>query len=235
MDRTVSYYDLLEALGQEGCPVCRLGLDAVDRYVEAIDYESVGDPDLGERLRASLGFCNVHAHQWLRQAHVLGTATIYVGVLSRLLAELRALPFQPSTFLAGVAAFLGPHARQSSEGGRLVPSGRCPACQVLAETEEMLIRTLLATLPEPAFRDAYAGSAGLCLPHLRAALGQAGSEATFAILREVAVAQEERLLAELREVIRKHDYRFRHEPAGTERGAGERAVHHVVGAAGIPP
>ena len=55
----------------------------------------------------------------------------------------------------------------------------------------------------------------------------------FGALREEAIAGEERRLGQLREVIRKHDYRFRGEPTGEETGAGERAVHHVVGAPGI--
>jgi hypothetical protein len=144
------------------------------------------------------------------------------------------LTFHPQTFLTDVAARLAPHCSQESDGGRFAPSGRCPACQVLAESEEMLVQTLLATLPQPAFREAYMASAGVCLPHLRQALGQVEDEPTFTVLRDVAIAGEERLLAQLRDIIRKHDYRFRGEPVGAERGAAERAVHHVIGAPGIP-
>ncbi len=234
MDRTTGYYDLIDAFAEEGCPVCRLGLAAVDRSIRAIDYESVGDPGIREHLRASLGFCNVHAHQWLSQAHVLGTASIYVDVLMRLTAELRALPFRPHPMLADVAALLGPRARQSGDRRPLVPTRECLVCRVLADTEAILVRTLLATLPEPAFQDAYSDSSGLCLPHLRRAVGQAGDEVTFAMLRDATLVREERLLAELREIIRKHDYRFASEPAGAERGAAGRAVHHIAGAPGIP-
>lgn len=234
MDRTVSYYDLIEAFAKEGCPVCRLGLAAVHRYLEAVNYESAGDPGIRGQLRASLGFCNVHAHQWLGLAHVLGTAAIYVDVLTQLAADLQALSFHSHTLLAGVAALFDPRADRGSDPGLLVPTGQCPACQNWATTEEMVIRTLLSTLLEPAFREAYAGSAGMCLPHLRHALTEAGDEATFAMLRDAAAAQEQRLLTQLREIIRRSDYRFVDEPVGAERGAAERAVYHVVGAPGIP-
>lgn len=234
MDRTRTYYDLLEALTEQGCPVCRICLAAVHRYIGAINYESVGDPGIREHLRASLGFCNVHAHQWLAQAHILGTAQIYADVLTQTLSELRALPFRSQTFMAGVSALLGSQTIEGSDRGALAPRGQCPVCRVLAETEEMVIRTLLATIAETASREAYAGSTGLCLPHLRQALAQTTGEVAFAALRDVAVAQEERLLAQLREVTRKSDYRFMNEPAGAERGAAARAVQHVTGVPGIP-
>ena len=107
----------------------------------------------------------------------------------------------------------------------------CPACVVHADSEKMLLGTLLSGFTDPAFRDAFARSPGLCLPHLRPALAQALDEATFTALRDAALAQEETVLAHLLEVIRKHDYRFTEELAGEERGAGSRAIRHVSGEA----
>jgi hypothetical protein len=235
MSRTQSYYDLLDAFGQDDCPICRLALASVCRYIEAINYESVGDPTIRRQLGASLGFCNEHAYQWLRQAHVLGTATIYLDVLTRLTERLQEVPFRRQTLLTGVVSLLAPRAnREDREDACAVlePTGRCPACGVLEQTEKMLVDTLLAGLSEPAFSDAYTASAGLCLPHLRLVFCQTDDEAAFKVLRDVAAVHQERLLEHLREIIRRHDYRFAGGPAGAERGARERAVRYVVGAHG---
>ena len=234
---TQGYYDLRDAFRQEGCPVCRLTLAGVARYIGAVNYESVADPGVRERLRASLGFCNPHAHQWLGAAHVLGTAQLYADLLDRLAEELRALSFRRRGRLARVASRLTPGVEPvgRGDGGCAVaePTARCPLCVVRDEAEDATVATLLGGLAEPAFAAAYAASAGLCLPHLRLALCRAPDAAAFGALREAAIAGEERRLGQLREVIRKHDYRFRGEPTGEETGAGERAVHHVVGAPGV--
>ena len=108
-------------------------------------------------------------------------------------------------------------------------SAPCPACVVHADSEKMLLGALRSGFTDPAFRDAFTRSSGLCLPHLRPALAQAPDDATFTILRAAALAHEETLLAHLQEVIRKHDYRFTEELAGDERGAGPRAIHHIAG------
>ena len=59
--RHMTYHDLREALAEPGCAFCRLVARAVDRYLRALLYESVNDPGLREKLRASRGFCRGHA------------------------------------------------------------------------------------------------------------------------------------------------------------------------------
>jgi hypothetical protein len=238
MNRTPAYFDLLEALAAETCPVCQLGLSAVDRYIKAINYESAGDHVMRGQLRAAFGFCNVHAYLWLRNAHLLGTASIYVDVVTHSRNALRTLAFQPATLLDSVTGLLGRPSPHGNAADSLAPHALCLICQHLSETEAMLIRTLLAVLLDPPFQNAYRTSSGLCLPHLRLALGQSNDEATFAFLRDHAVAREERLLAQLREIVRRHDYRYMDEPVGEERGAAERAIQHTVGmlhAPFVPP
>jgi hypothetical protein len=43
MSRTMSYYDLRDALAQPGCPVCRLKADAVKHHLDGLLWESVND------------------------------------------------------------------------------------------------------------------------------------------------------------------------------------------------
>lgn len=233
-DRNQSHHNLLAAFREEGCPICRLAAAAVTRYFGVLNYEAAGDPGVRLKLRDSQGFCARHAQQLVEEAHVLATATIYAEILPDLIARLRDLPYRKSGLGAAVAR-LNPRAdrsRREDATPALAAADPCPACRVLADTEAMLLTTLLDSLPEASFRDAFTSSDGLCLPHLRRALAQASTETAFLTLRDTALAQEERLLAQLQEVIRKHDYRFREELSGEERGAGDRATRHVSGGAG---
>src|SRR5262245_23258522 len=96
MGKTQTYHDLMAAFTQGGCPVCRMTLRAVDHYIDSINYEFINDPGFRAAVEPAWGFCNVHAQQWLRQAHPLGTAIIYQNVLRRISKELRGLqPTQP--------------------------------------------------------------------------------------------------------------------------------------------
>lgn len=227
MDRTATYYDLLDAFEQEGCPVCRLALTAVHHYLDSINYDSVNDPGFQHEIRSSLGFCNEHAYQWLRQAHVLGTALIYREILKTLTAGLRDVRYHKPPLLGGLLDHGANHADQEIDA--LAPAGICPACRLLADEEQTALKTLLESSDEPEFRETYGQSADLCLPHVTMALRSAPDRASFAVIRDVALAQQDRLTEQLGEVIRKHDYRFRDEPIGEEKGAVQRAVHHVAG------
>lgn len=229
---TQSAYDLVDAFKQNGCPVCTLGLHSVAHYIESTNYDSVGDVGVRHQLKGALGFCNLHAYQWLHAAFILGTAQIYHDVLGIILNDLQSTSWHPATLSDRVTSLLSHH-DDEAPGGVIQPTASCPACAVLAETEEMLIRTLMQTLADPTFRDAYAASTGLCIPHLRAALTSAPTREAFEMLKNHAVHQEEILLAQLAEIVRKHDYRYLHEPIGEEKGAAARSVAHVAGAKGM--
>ncbi len=230
--RTSIYHDLLDAFQQAGCPVCRLALGAVRAYLDSISREGgLTDLEIRTRLRESHAFCPVHAHQWLESQHVLGTAILYEDVLSHLTAELQELRFRKRGFLAGAAPLLGGGGSRTVDA--LEPHRPCPACELLARAEARSVDVLLEHVRQAEFRDAYARSGGVCLPHLRPALSAAQDESAFRTLIEAAVTRHEALGAHLREIIRLHDYRYSHEPSGEERGADARAVRHVVGEPGV--
>jgi hypothetical protein len=72
-------------------------------------------------------------------------------------------------------------------------------------------------------------SDGLCLPHLRVALARIADPQVFEALLGAQRAIWQRLAEDLREFIRRTDYRFRDEPRGTEGDAWLRAVEALAG------
>ncbi len=228
MPRSRTYYELRDALGEEGCPICRLALKAVHDWLDSVAYEMVNDPGVRDRLRASRGFCNTHAYEWLSVRNLLGTAIIYEDVLKNVSGRLRELSYRRRDLLSSVSSLLG-----GDEQSALPRDGRCPACEAQAEAERRAAATLAESLGEEEVLRAYTSSSGLCLQHLSLALSSAPSRESFDSLVRAVLSQQERLTSQLREIIRRHDYRFRDKPAGEERGATVRAIRHVVGEPGV--
>ncbi len=227
--RTQGSWNLEDAYQEEGCPVCRIASENVRRYLEATNYDALGDPGIRASLTESAGFCGEHSEQWLSIAFVLGTATLYRDVLQRMMGELRNLRPNRGNLGGRLASVLGAQDGGSTRVDVGVARTPCPACELSQESERSLIRTLVSGLDDDAARARYEQSDGLCIPHLRMALGQARRPQSFSCLRDHALAREEILLRHLNEVIRKHDYRHREEPSGEEKGAATRTVRHVAG------
>jgi len=223
--RDAASFELREALARPGYPICFLTLRSVGRFIRSLAYERVNDLEVRADLRAARGFCNVHAHRWLREAHsVLGTALIYRDVVRAALGDL-----ETASNDRGRVGLLD---RLRGRGAEPVPVANCLACAAQREAEERYLGSLAALVDEPSDLAAFAASDGLCLVHTLAGLrrGDAALETILGSARQHA----ERLVATLDEVIRKEDYRFHTEPrTGAERTAPADVVAWSCGAEGL--
>ncbi len=187
-----------EVLAAGGCPVCRLVAHAVHRFLDNFLYERVNDPHTRDAVRAAWGFCRAHAWALSAQRNpVLGLAMVYQDLVRALRHRLE-------------AALHRADPRRALEEG-LRASGRCPACEHEARMEEVYLSALVDHLEDPEVSGALSGRAPLCLPHLRRAVSLVSSRHS---LRQLLTSHQQALAhleADLSEVVRKHDYRFRHE------------------------
>jgi hypothetical protein len=228
-------YKLLDACREPGCPVCRLEQQSVERYLDSQFYENVNSPEWRDQLRASLGFCNEHA--WLavnkRLGDALGFTIIYHDIVNSLLQQWKDDdPSAPAR--RGRMSLLRqlPEAVQKTIEKMLnafTPRKRCPACEHRNEMTRMSISALLEELKTPEMVDAFQGSDGLCVPHLRLALEQVREVSAFEALFNIHREKLEGLRAELGEFIRKNDYQLIAEGFGKERDAWLRAIGMVAG------
>lgn len=164
--RHTIYFSLLDALQEQGCPLCRLVLDGQAWYLDMLSHEGVNDPGLRAHLRSARGFCHHHAWQFTREVrNGAGRAMIYRDVVGALLRT-----------LAGRGAAVE----------SLLPAGECVVCRSVAAATQRYFEVLALHLGDAELRRRYEGSQGLCLPHLRQALRLARQPADVALLLEVA-------------------------------------------------
>lgn len=227
--RFMRYFDLRDAFGKPGCPVCRLLEEGSRRNLDNLLYERVNDPGTRDVLRASRGFCNWHAWMLREVLHsASGVSILYSDFLGETIRSLkrRADTPPPVSPLRRIWNWL----RGSDAGPAAPPRGAqlaCPACHGWP-SEAHDLQTLVAFLDDPEFSAAYERSDGLCLPHLERALSLA-SPATAIRLRQMTVPRLEHLKWELEEFGRKRDYRYAGEERGEEGTAWLRAIEFFVG------
>ncbi|MCX7706641.1 MAG: DUF6062 family protein [Anaerolineae bacterium] len=222
-EHDVLYHELLEALQAGGCAICRLARRASDSYLHAVIYEGVTDVKLREALREARGLCYRHAWRLAgTRGAVLGTAIVYRDVINTLAKALETR--------SGVGArFRLPGRSQPGLARALAPSAPCPACALEEDAQHRAAGILARHLDDDAIAAAYLAAGGLCLPHLLVTLGHAGPQAADTLAEWQARAWC-RLRDELDELIRKHDYRFAHEPlTPAESVAWQRAVAAAIG------
>ena len=221
--RDATAFEVREALGEPGCAICHLALRSTTRLIGSIAYEQINDVDLRQVLRRARGFCNPHAHRWLREArNVLGTALIYRDVLRAALEDLDSSSNGRRGLLGGL---LG-----APESGSSQRRGACPICAAQREAEVRYLSALLSVAATEA--DVLVGSDGLCRRHALMAVRRGGPAAP--LIAAQAREQIEALVRDLDEVIRKEDYRFRDEPrTESERTAPARAIAWAAGLDGI--
>ena len=219
MDKHTAYYNLLEALPEPGCVVCRVGHAVEVKYIEDVLYSKTTAIETRAEWRDARGLCLYHARQLDQIGHALGVALFYQDIL----LTVRDLLEKPS--------------RQKAVRRRdkkalvetLSPQIECPACAYRASLEAVYAEVWLDHITESTFLESVRTADPLCLAHLREVIQRVVDSERFETLRQAQIVHWEALIAELGEFARKNDYRFQHEPVGREGSAWLRAVDAIAG------
>ncbi|MFN2136942.1 MAG: DUF6062 family protein [Candidatus Promineifilaceae bacterium] len=235
-----SYFELIDACQEPGCPLCRLGHRAARRHLANLIYDGVNDVPLRATLRNSYGYCYEHA--WMLPAAgesaPLGIAILHRDVLNTLrkrLTQMSTGEEQTSSLKARFGRLFKSTepAQDPAESRYLTPLESCPACVQRRESELLAYASLLEALgkEDGQMQAALLASDGLCLNHLRQALDAAPNQEAIDALIQTAQSQLDDLIRDLDEFIRKNDHRFRSEKISSSEGESwRRALQRVSGA-----
>jgi hypothetical protein len=223
-EKHTPYYELLDAIGQPECPICRLAIRSADRFLQWYSYEHVNDIEIREQVRQALGFCHRHAWRLADDHSPLGTAITYYDVLGELLHLIRTAK-QGGGLFRNAAGII----RSKTEA-----TAACLACAAQDDAERRYLSLLVETLrDDAAVQQLYVESDGVCLPHFRAALGLRPADKALKVLVAVQESRIERIRARLEQIVRKSDYRARERitqediaslPAALSQAVGRRAL-----------
>lgn len=229
-----TYYDLLEALPNKGCPVCQILQITTERFITYLLADRVLDGSTHRGLAARRGLCNQHINELnQRRGIVLPLAIFYKAAMDEIVQVIKTPP-SPVAAQRGFGNLLS---KASSCGAawadQLEPTAPCVICADMMRQEARLAATLCDYLTRSPMKEAYEASGGLCLPHLIHALRAAGNPETVELLIRTQCRLWEQGAEELGEFIAKLDYARRTEPKGHEGGSLNRAIAWMGGLAGV--
>ena len=239
------------------CALCWMHEKSEIRYLETFFSECVMDSGYRSKVIQSRGFCRYHFHRLLSFAFEnysgdqLGLALVLENLVearSEDMERSRAyINDLPRTKAKDVMRFLVDGISQAKRKRldecfrriRSLIGGRersCPACELLKDHNEMNVDTLARMLvAHSSFQETFWNGKGLCLFHLlelmRALRLRYDGEfpSLSKTLLELELRNFDRIRSELKEFIRKHDYRFSNEPWKSEKDVVERAVPKLIG------
>ena len=225
---------LRAAFGREGCPVCTVVLDSLEHFMDNWQYEGFTDVEHRQGLIRSRGFCPLHTWQLAQHNAAFQLAVIYNEVLGGIEDELNQ-EYQKHGTASQRASWKPWQRKQSDVFDTNSLYAQCSICQVRGKIEDRIIDTLLEQLRSQEVRSLLTQSTGLCLMHFYQAHNRASAN-DGAILPHLLECQRtcvQRVLEEVKEQIRKHDYRFGDEPWGDEMLAWRLAAELCAGNPGV--
>lgn len=134
------YFELKEACGQPGCPICRLSATRVAARIDNLLWEHVSDVDFRADFRKAGGFCGEHSRDLENYRDGQAVAILHRDILED-------------------------HLKALAKGKGHTGKGRCPICMDREKIEKNFL-TVLADADGP-LQEAFRASEGLCVPHFR--------------------------------------------------------------------
>jgi hypothetical protein len=216
------YFNLLDALKENGCPICFLVNKTTHKFMDDFLYESVNDPGVREDIKASMGFCNRHAWQLQKFGDGFGQAIVYNDLIKTVLEKLKEIDTDVS-----IKDLL------KKLDSTKPPKKICMFCKGEKDVEERYISVFWESFDDPEFSFQYKSSFGLCLSHISSVLKKCKSAQPGKDLFAIETEKLSGLIEELKEFMRKHDYRFSKEKFGKEGDSWIRAIEKFIGKEGI--
>jgi hypothetical protein len=219
LDKHTAYFNILAALPQQGCVICRLGHDVEISYIKDMLYSKTTSIKTRAEMREARGFCMTHARQLDDIGHALDLSIIYQDILMTLSQALKGPSPRKATSRRG----------KGQLSSALGAQRECPVCTYRQEMIDVYIETFVDHLIDAEFVAKIRVAAPLCLAHLRQAIEDLSTAEQFRTLRDIQLAHWDRLIVELGEFVRKNDHRYCDEPVGQEGTAWLRAIDAVAG------
>jgi len=223
-----TYFNLVDAFKEEGCPICYLIKKSIHQSMDAFLYENVNNPEIRKYIRSTLGFCNKHAWQLRQFGDGFGLSIIYQDLIGILLEKLAAIGNNAATEKSIKKMLKVSDIRLFKKINE-----NCDFCKKAREVEERNIVEFLEDFYEAELHVAFTVGFGLCLPHMLIAIDKSKDIQLSCDIVKTESEKLKKLSEELQEFCKKHNYQFSKEGFGKEGNSWIRVIEKMIGKEGI--
>lgn len=178
----IAVTNLIETMHKSGCPICALERKAARQTADGFLYENMMNPGERERALQAYGFCAPHtrllaAIELSNTGEPIGISLLYETLNRRVSEQLRG--WQRGSSLTRAARRLLRAVGIPGALPKVLPQkGACPICERRDQAGQNSLAALFSELERKSadVQDAYQGSDGICLGHLRAGLTEFGDD-----------------------------------------------------------
>ncbi|HCE44762.1 MAG TPA: hypothetical protein DET40_14570 [Lentisphaeria bacterium] len=213
----LNYFNLIESFNVSGCPLCSILKERLEKFLYNFLDETVTDVDSRLRIRKTFGFCSVHAWMLQKSENCMGQGIIYQDLIETFHANF-IFPSDPKK------------TRKALDN--LIAARKCLICNHVGEIEKRYLEVFSGSYDNMELRAAYEKSQGLCLNHMALAVRSWKNSRTIPAYLEAESMKLKGLDAELKEFVRKFDYRYSGEKFGGEKDSWIRAIEKISGRKG---
>ena len=199
LQKDTLYFEMLEALRKDQCPVCFLAEKYEQKYIEALFYESVNDGLTRKKLEHSQGLCAYHTQRFTEIGDALGLSILGVDLLENWLATFEENSTSP-----------------------------CVLCENQKENDKRLTQAFVQFLSFEEFWEELKTSNGLCKKHFLQVLPRINEKSLKRDFIKWEKGKVKQISDYLYEVIRKHDYRFQNEKISANEAQSIRSVWKLL-------
>ncbi len=223
------------------CPLCRIKAKCEEQYVETFLGGSVMEPS--HRIEVNEhGFCSRHFAMMYPAGNRLGLALItdtYMRETMKKIDKIASNAQASAKAKAGESVFKRMGDKKLADSGAEVTKivDDCVFCKRLNANMDRYVYTVIYLYEhESGFREKFAKSKGMCLPHFAQTLNTAASEMSAKYLTDFTDALCRLMRENLTRVEKdlewftlKFDYRNKEKPWGNSQDAVERAINKLAG------
>ena len=209
MGKDMVYYNLLDSMKNDCCPICELVKKRTLQMMDSFLYESVNDPAIRKQISDARGVCNYHSTMLMEMGDPLAHALIYRDLIELAINDTKKEDFS-----------------------KYIVHSSCLFCQQEKETEKTYISAFISGFGEDEFKEKYQAEGMLCMTHLYSM--SRFNQTIYKQIEKATLLKYQQLITFLDEIRKKNDYRFSDDEWSVgAKDAWKRAVAVINNQVGI--
>ncbi len=226
--RGLSWIELKEAFKNEGCPICFIMLEHLNKYFDHLLYEEALSVSVHKKMIAGMGLCNTHTWVLAKSTDKLGIGSLFQTTLSKEIKLLKRInEFECNELLSSSRNKKKLDKDKKVIEGQLTAKGKCLACEHQEESEIFYLHQLLIIWNDKEFREYYENeNVLLCRKHFQLLLQESDDEENMNYFITIQKNKIDNLSYQYSEFMRKHDYRFQHEMTDKDKASLNRVLEY---------